>query len=159
MKQISLTKGQFTIVDNEDFERLNQYKWFCSNRGYVCRNKKLGYGKFNRKTEWMHRLIINTPENMYTDHINGNKLDNRKSNLRICIKSENNRNVNKRKNNTSGYKGVFFNKVWKTWFVKLTIGKKYITGGKTYKNPKEAAIRYNKLAKKYYGEFASLNTI
>lgn len=105
MKKIKLTQGKYAIVDDEDFEWLNQWKWcYCK---YVIRDIILN--KKNKRI-YMHRLIMNTPEKMQTDHINGNKLDNRRNNLRICTQSQNNMNRKISKLNTSGYRGIYWDK-------------------------------------------------
>ena len=99
MKKITLTRGKFAIVDDEDFDALNQWKWWFTTRGYAVREEK-------RKLVFMHRLINKTPNGFDTDHINRNKLDNRQANLRTVTRSQNFMNINPRKNNTSGVKGV-----------------------------------------------------
>lgn len=89
MKTIELSDGYLTIVDDEDYEYLNQFNWQHSN--YACRgiriNKKLTVIQ-------MHRVIMNAPKGMVVDHINHNKLDNRRSNLRIVTTAENNHTAN-----------------------------------------------------------------
>jgi hypothetical protein len=91
MKEIKLTKGKTAIVDDEDFDRLSQYKWQFAVIGYARRTVYVK-GKKGRQTLYMHRDILATPSDMFTDHINGNRLDNRKENLRVCTQAENNRN-------------------------------------------------------------------
>jgi len=152
MKTIVLTQNKFTIVNNKDFKYLNQFTWFTMkkrNKFYVC-------GSVNGKKVYMHRLLLNAKKNQYVDHINGNPLDNRKQNLRLCSNSENLRNRTKNSNNTSGFKGVWRNKISKCWIVTLTIkGKSKYFGA--FKNKKDAAKAYDKAALKYYKEFAKLN--
>lgn len=100
---IPLSAGKFAIVDTEDFEYLNQWKWSYSGAGYARRVVQ----KNNNQTNiYMHRLISKTPARMVTDHINGDKLDNRKSNLRVCNHAQNIRNHKLQINNTSGFIGV-----------------------------------------------------
>ena len=99
MKKISLTRGKYAIVDNEDYEFLIQWKWWFTTRGYAVRED-------GGKVVFMHRLINKTLMGLDTDHINMNKLDNRKCNLRTISRSQNIMNINPRKNNTSGVKGV-----------------------------------------------------
>ena len=147
-KIIPLTQGKFTLVDDEDFEYLNQWKWSYDGR-YAERN--VG-GKICR----MHRVIIHTPDGMDTDHINLNKLDNRKENLRVCSRSENKMNIKKQANNTSGYKGVDFQKYCKKWRARMQIRDiNYNLGD--FDSPVEAARAYDEFAKKNCGEFAKLN--
>jgi|SRR5699024_12026504 len=111
-----------------------------------------------QRYERMHRVIMNPPEGMYVDHINNNKLDNRKSNLRLCTHMQNRHNSVANINNTSGYKGVFWHNQAKKWRVQIT------TRGKThsfglYHDKHEAAKAYNEAAKDLYGEFAYLNEV
>ncbi len=156
MKKIELTKGYSTIVDDADFEYLNQWSWYFDN-GYVARNK------YCRKTQkckiiLMHREILKTPQDKDSDHKNGDKLDNRKVNLRICTRSQNKMNSGKYSNNTSTFKGVSFNKQRKRWRVQIQINRnlKYLG---YFKDIEEAALAYNAAAIKYHGEFAYLNKI
>lgn len=106
----------------------------------------------------MHREIMQTPMELQTDHINGNKLDNRKENLRICTCSENQHNKKIYKNNLSGYKGVYFDKANNCWRALIRInGKKIYLG--TFYASKDAAKAYDIAAKKYFGEFAVFNFV
>jgi hypothetical protein len=154
-KQIELTQGKTAIVSAEDFEYINQWKWsydghnHCAVRSETIKKD----GKYRSKSILMHKLIMETPSGMNTDHINGDRLDNRKSNLRICTHKENQRNMKMHKDNTSGYKGVSRSREGR-WVVK--IGNKYIA---TFKDIVEAAKRYNVEAKARYGEYAKLNNI
>ena len=93
MKTIELTRGKFTIVDDVDFKRLSQHKWHASTLGYACRKINVD-GK--QKTWYLHWEIVGKPpKGLCTDHKNGNRLDNRKENLRICTGSENSQNSHK----------------------------------------------------------------
>lgn len=104
----------------------------------------------------MHRLIMGFPEGKYVDHINGNSLDNRKSNLRVCTNSENQRNRYKTIRNTSGYKGVRLNTKRNKYDAEIGHhGKHYYLG--TFLNPVDAAKAYDEMARKLHGEFAVLN--
>lgn len=125
MKRIKLTQGKFTLVDNGDFEWLNQWKWYLNSKGYAMRGKRIS-GK--QIMILMHRLINNTPEGLKfeTDHINRDKLDNRRENLRTATRSQNKINTNLRKDNTSGYKGVSWNKNRNRWMAQLHINGKHI---------------------------------
>ena len=151
MKQISLTRGKFALVDDEDFEYLSQWKWCVDSLGYAYRSLHPG-------RVWMHRLINNTPEGFLTDHINGNPLDNRKQNLRTVTQAQNQINRTLQKNSTSGFKGVSWNTRCKKWVSKLYSNRQCIFLG-YYKNLLEAVVAYNEAAKKYHGEYAKLNQI
>ena len=91
MKQISLSRGLFAVVDDADYEWLSRWKWSASTYGYAVRAETIsGRGKSRkRKIFWMHREIMQTPPGKDTDHINGNRLDNRRLNLQICSRSQN----------------------------------------------------------------------
>lgn len=166
IRKIPLTQGKFAIVDADDFEEVSKHKWRLHNKGYAY------FGtRENRKCRavLMHRLINNTPDNMQTDHINGNKLDNRKSNLRSCSVTENNRNRGKHSRNTAGYKGVCHKCVkgkYNYWVGQLhtdlhlcgvqSVSKHfpYTEQGKI-----DAARWYNEQVSKHHGEFARLNEV
>jgi len=132
MLSIVLSQNKFALIDDEDFERVNKYKWYLSTDKYAIR--QIGRGKFI----YMHRFINKTPKGVDTDHINRNKLDNRKCNLRTASRSLNTRNSSLRNDNTSGYKGVDFYKRVKKWRVRISINKKNISLG--YFNFLEDAI-------------------
>lgn len=146
-------KDKQCILDEEDFYYYSQWKWQINNSGYVRRTLKQA-GKPD-KTVYLHRLIMMPPIGKEIDHINGNKLDNRKSNLRICNRSNNMLNSKKRiKKCSSKYKYVYWNKTNKRWNVE--VGE--IWGG-AFKDEKLAGIRANELIKELHGEFAKLNII
>jgi len=149
------------LVDDDDFEELNQWKWSVVKSGdnyYAMRSKYLGKvdGKMKFLHFSMHRVITNAKKCEQIDHINGNGLDNRKNNLRACTQSENQRNRSHTKNNTTGYKGVHPNR--ERFRASIQVNKKDIHIG-YYKTPIEAATAYNNAALKYHGEFARLNVI
>lgn len=107
MKKISLDKGKFAIVDDDDFEFLSQWNWYVSDHGYAVTTVS--------PHKYMHRMVIKTPKGKLTDHINRNTLDNRKKNLRITDKRGNSINRDLQSNNTSGHKGVSWSKVMNKW--------------------------------------------
>lgn len=156
MKQIPLTQGKFALVDNEDFEWLNQFKW-CYDHGYAKRGIKIKNTK-NTKTIFMHRLILNPPPDKFTDHIDRNKLNNQRNNLRICTQTENNQNNPKQKTNTSGYKGITWEKQRKKWIAQIRHKNKRLKIGR-FNTKEEAALAYNKAAAKLHGKFANINII
>lgn len=146
-KEIQLTQGKATLVDDEDFEYLSQWKWSVA-AGYARRKK-------NNKCILLHRFIMNAPDNMQVDHVNMNILDNRKSNLRICTKSQNTANRNKPATNTSGYKGVYkINE--NTWTASIKVNNITKHLGR-FDNAIDAARAYDKEAKKIYGIFSRPN--
>lgn len=156
MKEIGLTRGVFAVVDDEDYEELSKYSWQARIQTYtgLFRAKRSG----RPKEVDMARQIMNCPDGMEVDHINGDLLDNRRCNLRICTHRENMCNRGIQRNNTSGYRGVSFNKTWKKYSAQIFLNRKKIHLG-AFKDPKLAAIAYNEAAKIRYGEFAKLNDI
>jgi HNH endonuclease len=147
MKVILLTKGQFTMVDDEDFERLNQHKWYA--RSDRCGAWYAVRGRM--PTIMMHKEILQT--NQEVDHRNRNGLDNRKENLRLCTRSQNCGNRRKVEGSASKYKGVFRNGP-RRWMVKIQ--RRYLG---SFSTQEEAARAYNKAAQEAYGEFALLNEV
>lgn len=97
--KIELTRGYSTEVDTEDFELLSQWKWMYGANGYAVRDEYLGKvdGKYQHRTVLMHRVILDAPNGLDIDHINHNKLDNRRKNLRIATRSQNRANVGTRR--------------------------------------------------------------
>ena len=127
MRKIKLTKGQHTIVDDEDFDYLNQWSWHLATGGYAMRSTHTGSAKNGTRKKihlWMHRIINGTPSDLFTDHINRNRLDNRKSNLRTVTKRQNQLNRGKQKNNTSGYKGVYRHTSNNKWIAQIKTAEK-----------------------------------
>jgi len=139
------------MVDEKDFDKLNQFSWYCSSTGYAVRNGRNSEGK--RKTIWMHREIVDTPNGMDTDHINRNRLDNRRNNLRIATRSENQWNSNIRRDNKSGLKGVSFKKQSKRWVAQISsFGKVFHIG--YFNTPKEASKAYNQRSQGLFNNLA-----
>ena len=149
-----------TLVDDDMYEKLNKYSWNIRikkgrNIAYVSRPFYLDK---KQTSIAIHRFILDlkTGDKRQVDHINGNGLDNRLINLRICNNQQNSFNTGIRKNNTSGFKGVYLKKSTGKWVTQLMKNGKSIHLG--YHHDKiEAAKAYNKAAIKYHGEFARLN--
>ena len=106
----------------------------------------------------MHNLVMKHKDNTETDHINHNKLDNRRKNLRVCSCSENHMNMIIPKHNTSGYKGVCWDKSRSNYRAYIKLYQKQISLGR-YSDKTSAALAYNKAALFYFGEYAKLNDI
>lgn len=153
--QIELNKGKVALVDKEDYEYLNQWRWYCDARGYAVRSKTIDGKKRSIK---MHRVILNTPEDMCTDHVNGNPLDNRKCNLRIANHSQNGMNRKINYNSGTGYKGVLLRKDTKKYRAYIRKdGKRRWIG--QFDSANDAARAYNEAAKEMFGVFAKFNIL
>jgi hypothetical protein len=151
MKEIPLTNGGAAIVDDEDYDYLMQWNWRMDHKGYAVRTTTINHVGV---CFIMHRIVANTPQGMQTDHINRNKLDNRRANLRHCTAHQNMANM-ERKNKYIGVqwkprRGVYEASVWK--------GGKSVYVGQS-KDIHAAAAMRNEAVKKLYGDSAVLNVI
>lgn len=156
MKEIKLTQGKFAIVDDEDFEELSKHRWYF-NRRYAIRNIALGGGK--HAPFYMQAAIMGKREGLEIDHRNGDKLDNRRENLRHVTRSQNLQNQRPdRKGTSSQYKGVCWDKARKKWIVEIRIGGKANNLGR-YESEYNAAMAYNEAAARLFGEYARLNIV
>ena len=158
-RRIKLTLGQYALVDPEDYDKINKYKWNAY-RGYSSYySKRKIYNRKNgsQRTVYMHRYIMNAPKGLMVDHINHNGLDNRKENLRLATRAENTRYSKKSKNKfSSNYKGVHYITKAKRWRAMITFEGKTIYIGQ-FRDEISAAKAYDRAAKKYFGKFAFLN--
>jgi len=156
MKEIQLTRGYVALVDDEDYERVNAFKWCVrikSNTQYAIRGVSIGGRK--TKTITMHQFINNAPIGFVTDHKDRNGLNNQKHNFRTCTQSQNSMN---RKTNygSSKYKGVNLNKQMNKWMSYIRVNKILIYLG-CFEDEIIAAKTYDLAAIKYFGEYAYLN--
>jgi len=178
MKLIPLSKTgknkgkYFAMVDDEDYEYISQFNWTAWIGNYtVYAYRNLPNKKIDTKM-FMHRQITNAPKGKDVDHINHNGLNNQKTNLRICTRAQNQKNKFPIKDSTSKYLGVSrksnVKRRLKDGSVKTYISNKWVSYIKvnrktiylgTFETEKEAAVQYNKHAKKHHGEFANLNII
>lgn len=154
MKAIRLKEGKVILLDDEDYDLLSRYKW------HACKSKHTYYAerKVGGKTVLMHRQILGLQykDGKITDHIDGNGLNNQRSNIRCCSMKENNRNRRKIKTCSSQYKGVHFHKGGGNWQVNIKVNGKRIYLG-CHKNEEVAGQIYDDAAIKYHGEFAITN--
>jgi hypothetical protein len=158
MKKIPLTKGKLAIVDDEDYEYLNVNKWYCSTTGYATRATRRDHNH-KQKRIMMHREIIKAPVDVQVDHIDGNRLNNTKENLRLVTRQQNQMNRRKLKTNSSSkYKGVTFYSKVNLWVATIYFKNKRIHLG-YYKTELDAAKAYNNAAKEVHGEYARLNDL
>ncbi|MHC8516808.1 HNH endonuclease [Sporosarcina sp. ITBMC105] len=156
VKEIQLTQGKVALVDCEDFRRLSMFEWHFTGNGYAGRRLPVNEGG---NIVSMHREVIGeVPEGMVVDHINRNKLDNRRSNLRITTQSNNAANSGPRRNSTSKYKGVHWRKKDMKWVAKIERKGRALTIG-LFNAEEHAALAYNQKAKELFGKYAYLNEL
>ena len=163
MKKIQLTQGKHVLVDDEDFEELNKFKWYaCKAKQtyYACRKLRMRDGASKRGINvWMHRQILGLEmfNKKVADHIDGNGLNNQRLNLRKCTKQQN--NFNRKKGlGRYRYKGIAWNSKYKKWEACLNKSGKCIFLG-FFDSENEAGGAYNRGAIYHFGEFANLNII
>ena len=152
METIPLSKGKLAIVDSDDLSWLSVMSWHIGSDGYAS-SCIFVEGKWRKVS--MHRLINNTPQGIDTDHINRNRLDNRKANLRDALRGQN-RSNSKPSKSGSKYKGISFHKTAKKWISSIRVNGKLLHLG-YYSCEIEAAKAYDVHAVKYFGEFAAPN--
>ena len=155
MKEIKLSdygkkkkvKGQYvTFVDDDDFDYLTQRNWSYLG-GYAKGRDEL------KNTVYMHRVIMKATKGFEVDHIDGNKLNNQKSNLRICTSAENKMNKGAQRNNKSGYKGVCWNSKTNKWQAQIKANRVLHNIG-FFSSKEEAYAAYCKAAEELHGQFA-----
>jgi len=166
MREIQLTQGQVALVDDQDYEYLNQWKW-CAiwsdhTRSFYAMRVSCDRGQ--RVTIQMHRLILGiTDPRIKVDHRDSNTLNNQWLNLRVCNNRQNQQNTRKRSNCSSQYKGVSWDRKTSRWKSQIQIPSESAVGTKVhlgYFNLEvDAAYAYNEAAHKHFGEFAHLNRI
>jgi hypothetical protein len=168
--EIGLTHGKIAIIDDSDYQLIRGFRWYAISPGDKKRQNETWYAAamIEKKTTYMHRLIMGSPEGKQIDHIDLDGLNNKRENLRIVTSSENARNTRskkKRAETSSQYKGVSWHRLTKPngWVggrwraeIELPDRKRKI---KYADSEIEAAKEYNKLALEYFGEHARLNDI
>lgn len=160
VKEIQLTLGKVALVDDEDYEFLNQWKWYA-HKGYGEHWYAVRKHTVNGKQVMirMHYEILKTPKGMESDHKDGNGLNNQRYNLRVCTRAENQHNQKGYlETKTSAFKGVSWHKKGNSWRAQIGLSNKRIHLG-SFATELEAALAYNEAAKKYFGEFARLNQL
>jgi len=157
-RRIYLGDGIYTIVDADVFYLLSHYKWYLKgnsgNQFYAARSIKIGPAR--TKLSYMHREIMNNPKGFFVDHLKGNPLDNRRASLRVATRSQNAQNTPKRKNTSSRFTGVSFEKEHKKWRACIYYERKRMHLG-YFDNQIDAAKAYDAAARKYYGKHAKVN--
>lgn len=156
MKKIPLTQGKFAIVDDEDYAELSKHKWYAlkvDKTWYAYRGARMPNNKMALVA--MHRQILNAPKGSEVDHMNHNGLNNKRDNIQICSKGQNQANQNMR-GGTSVFKGVYWHKSREEWRAQIKHNRKNICLG-SFSNEVDAAKAYDKKAKELFGEFALTN--
>ena len=134
------------LIDLSDIEKVGKHRWYASTKGYVKSQDNLR----------LHRLVMDAPDGYLVDHVNRIPLDNRKSNLRLCTPAENSRNVGVSQSNSTGFKGVYFEKLNNKYRARIKYNGKRVSLG-CYENAVDAAIAYDKKAIELFGDFAYTN--
>lgn len=156
MKEIPLTKGRVALVDDEDFIEISKHKWYANHDTHTIYAQRTPTIEGKQITIRMHRYILNAPYGQKVDHKDGNGLNNQRNNLRLCSNSQNGQNCRLRKDNKSGYKGVYWDSEVNKWASSLGFKNKTIRIGR-FTCLIKAAKAYDKKATELYGEFAVLN--
>lgn len=165
MKTIPLTRGKVAVVDDEDYEFLNQWKW----RALTTIRKQTNPTFYayrttprpNRKSVYMHREVLRRcgfPESKQVDHVDSDGLNNQRNNLRPASASQNRWGMRKRVGRTSKFKGVYWHKKMHAWMTRIYFSGRYIFLG-TFTNETEAGKAYDRAANHYFGEFARHNDL
>jgi hypothetical protein len=151
--EIALSHGLVALVDEEDYPRVNQWKWkaYKQKNGTWCVQTWMLQGDGKRRTVRMRRFIDQTPCGYEVININGDAFDNRRSNLRRCTRAERLTNRRLQRNNTSGFKGVSFHKQNSMWQANINAGGKYHSLG-YFETPEAASKVYEAAAKRLHGE-------
>ena len=164
-------EDKYTMVDDEDYEELCKYDWSCSKNGYAQRRFKKDDDTISTYPMQRQILGLKFGDDLCVDHIDGDKLNNQKSNLRICDRTQNNHNVGLSKRNKSGAKGVSHHHIKRLrkkgtlyekhyWYAKICVNKKVMGLGffpYTDEGLEQAKIAYNDAAIQHYGAFAYIN--
>jgi hypothetical protein len=151
-----LTLGYYAYIDIDDLAKVRMYKWRVQRNN--SNKHKYATTLIDGKNVLMHRYLLGLSCSKHVDHKNNNGLDNRKANIRVCTRAQNQQNKGKGKNNTSGYCGVWMeqgNRL-KPWRAMIRAnGRKYLLG--YHQTAQEAALAYDRAAIKLHGEYAKLN--
>jgi hypothetical protein len=152
--QIKLGKSNFfATIDADSYEKIKNYNWCLLT---TKKGRQYAQASRNPKTFLMHRLIAEAPRGCIVDHVDGNGLNNKKNNLRLCTYSDNASNKTPKKGGSSRYLGVSWVSKKKSWVAQIfKNGKPFYLGG--FKVEKDAALAYDRAAKEIHGDFARLN--
>lgn len=158
MAEFRLSTGEICLIDDEDLSLAADRTWRLTRRA----NGDEGYvtGAFRdqgrKTTKPIHRVIMQPTGDAVVDHINGNRLDNRRCNLRICTHKQNMRNRRPNRGKDHGYKGIYRRPGESRWHAQINLDGKFVRIG-TFDDPQSAAVAYDRAATHHFGEYARLN--
>jgi len=152
-KAIPLRNGVSTSLDDEDYDRAQAFRWHKTANGYVA-GTVIEQGA--RKRVYLHRWLLDAQPGQLVDHLDGNPLNNRRANLRLATRSQNQANRRRNRTSRSRYKGVTWHQGQQRWMARLQVNGRRITIG-YYADPLQAAYEYDAFARTYFGEYARLN--
>lgn len=157
---LPLTKGRVAVVDADDAALLSQWKWSYTDTGYAVRFQRIGRadGRRRKVTIRMHRFILGAPRELEVDHINGDRLDNRRANLRLVTDAQQRQNEGVCRGGSSLFKGVTRSKERGRWEAQIKHQRRRIYLGR-FRDEVEAARAYDAAARELFGEFARLNGV
>lgn len=151
MATLQLKCGGVALVDDADLPLVSQWDWRTNSNGYVCRYE-------NKQVFLLHRVVMGAMQGELVDHRDGNGLDNRRSNLRLCTHAQNMRNSKKRSHSQMRFKGVYPDRRKRRvrWRARITVDGRQIRSGRVA-DDRTAAKIYDRMAEQYHGEFARTN--
>ena len=151
--QIAFPSGHVVTIDHEDIDLFAAYRWHVDSVG---RKRGKPYLRRSPDKAYWHRVVLGAQRGEQIDHVNGDSLDNRRSNLRFCSQSENNQNWTGSRRNTSGYKGVSWDRWTGRWVVRIQVDGKQLNLGR-FDDREQAARAYDAAAREHWGDFARTN--
>ena len=150
---ITLTKGYEAVIDAADVHLVDGFNWYANTDGHTVYAQRGAYANGAQKTTRLHRVLMGVHGDLLVDHIDGDGLNNRRSNLRVATHAQNQRNQRLVKRNSSGFKGVSWDKEERNWLAQIRVDGNSRKLGR-YKTPEQAHAAYCAASLKIYGEFA-----
>lgn len=146
--EITTARGVVYVIDLEDVPSVRGRSWSTNHKGYAVSNRKPRPSGM----DLLHRILLDAPKDLQVDHIDGDPKNNRRSNLRLCSCADNQKNQRRHSNNTSGFKGVHWNKQRKRWRAEIMINRRTVHLG-YFDTPEQASAAYQDAAVHLFGEF------